>query len=385
MGIRSSSATYVRYHIPEALTEDFWSYVDERLNDGVFKDLEDGEERALGFAAWEDFFDSTFSQGSYHKGEYVAFNFRLDQRRVPAVITRQYVREAVQKYRDEQGGRWPSRKERQEIHENVQTWLLNRAFPQPSACEVVWNPAGKSMIVGTTSAKMLEAFLEHFENRFKLYPIPMYHAQWALNGIPLDGRQKDTLSSMISVKSPTAMEEGRFLGFEFLTWLWFFSERSGGSFRISEEKEAEVHLGERLVLMLPGEGKEKVVCTTQANFLDEARMALKRGKLVHEIQLLLMVADNEYLLTLDSALWAVKGLKAPKQLQDYEEEDADGLFLEKMYFLEEVSSALDVLYGKFLAERLGSAWDSDTLPLMKQWIEAPGEEEQAAPAPSSGR
>jgi hypothetical protein len=246
------------------------------------------------------------------------------------------------------------------------------------------NPSGKSMIVGTTSAKMLETFLEHFENRFKLYPVPMYHAQWALNGLPLDGRQKDTLNSMVAVKSPTAIEEGRFLGFEFLTWLWFFSEHSGGSFKISEEKEAEVHLGERLVLMLPGEGKEKVVCTTQANYLDEARIALKRGKLVHEIQLLLMVAENEYLLTLDSALWAVKGLKTPKQLQDYEEEDIDGLFLEKMFFLEEVSSALDALYGKFLAERLNPAWESDSLPVLKQWIESCGEEE-TAPAPAAGR
>ena len=175
--------------------------------------------------------------------------------------------------------------ERQEIHENVQNWLLNRAFPQPANCEVVWNPASKCMLLGTTSAKMLESFLEHFENRFKLFPVPLYHAQWALNGIPLDGRQKDTLSSMISVKSPTAMEEGRFLGFEFLTWLWFFSEHFGGTIRISDEKEAELHLGERVVLMLPGEGKEKVVCTTRANSLDEARMALKRGKLVHEIQL----------------------------------------------------------------------------------------------------
>jgi len=48
----------------------------------------------------------------------------------------------------------------------------------------------------------------------------------------------------------------------------------------------------------------------------------------------------------------------------------DGRFLEKMYFLEEVFAALGVLYGMFLKERLTPAWESDTLPRVKEWITA---------------
>ncbi|MFP5214160.1 MAG: recombination-associated protein RdgC [Acidobacteriota bacterium] len=367
MGIQSASATFTRFHVPDIAVEDFWSFMDEKIQEGVFKDLDEGQEIATGFSSWDDFFDTTFD-GSYHKGEYVAFNYRLDQRRVPAIVKKQHVREAIQKYRDENGGKWPSRHERQEIQENVENWLLNRAFPQPSSCEVVWNPAAGWMFLGTTSSKMMESFLEHFEKHFHVYPVPLYHIHWALNTVPLDARQKDTLNSMVVVQSPQALDEGRFLGYEFLTWLWFFTEHGSGRIKLGEGKEAEIHIGERLVLTLPGEGKEKVVCTTQANFLHEAREALRQGKYVNELKLLLIVGDNEYTLTLDSALWAVKGLKTPKQFKDYDEEDQDSLFLEKMFFLEEVSEVLNTLYGAYLNERLSAAWESDVLPKVKAWI-----------------
>jgi hypothetical protein len=98
--------------------------------------------------------------------------------------------------------------------------------------------------------------------------------------------------------------------------------------------------------------------------------------MVSELQLFLRVADNEYLLTLDSSLSSVKGLKTPKQLPDFDAEDEDGRFLEKMYFLEETSAALNAIYGNFLSERLRSDWDSVSLPLLKKWIEEGGPEEQ---------
>lgn len=377
MGIQSSSATFSRFFVPKVITEDFWSLVDEKIHAARFVDCEDGQELAIGFSSWDDLFDSEFAFGSYHKGEYVAFNFRMDQRKVPPIILKQHVRRAVEKYRQEHEGRWPSRQERIEINENIQNWLLTRVLPQPSHCEVVWNSAANWMLLGTTSTRTMDAALGLFERHFGVYPVPLYHLQWALNMVPLDGRQKDTLASMVSIKSANALNEGRFLGYEFLTWLWFYSEQSAGKFKLNDQQTGEVFLGERLVLSLPGEGKEKVVCTTQANALYEARTALRQGKSVEEMQLLLRIGENEYFLTLDSSLWAIKGLKTPRQLPGEEDDEADGLFLEKMFFIEQVSSALDALYSRFLIERLSPGWDSDVLPACRQWID--GKTEESAP------
>ena len=254
------------------------------------------------------------------------------------------------------------------IQEEVQDWLLKRVLPQPSAFEVVWNPSARWMVLGTTSLKMLDAFLELFENHFRTYPVPLYHARWALHTAPIEPQLRDALSTMVNVESVHAVDEGRFLGYEFLTWLWFFTEHAEGKLRYTPELDVQVELGERLVLTLPGEGREKVVCTTQANALSEARVALQQGKMVEEIQIQMRAGDNDYQVTLDSTLHAFKGLKTPRQLPDFDQEDPDGRFLEKMFFIEEVSSILNALYATYLRMRLGGSWESDTLPVLKEWI-----------------
>jgi len=368
MAISSSSATLTRFFVPEVEVDDFWSFVDEKLRGGAFAEPDDSQIETAGFSSWEDFFDPNFSYGSYRKGEYVAFNFRLDQKKVPAMVLKQFVRQSVQKYREEHESKWPSRTERQQIQESMQEYLLSRAFPQPCASEVVWNPARNWMILGTSGTKMMEAFLEYFERKFQLYPVALYHAPWAFNMLPLAPGQKDVLGSLISLKSPSALNDGRFLGSEFLTWVWFYIERLGGSIQAGD-KIANIHLGERMVLVLPGDRKERVICTTQTNFLHEARTGLRQGKVVDEAQIFLIIGENEYLLTMDSSLWAVRGLKTPKQLPDYGREDPDGRFLEKMYFIEEVFSILDALYMRFLAERLTPGWETDTLPQLQKWID----------------
>jgi hypothetical protein len=40
-----------------------------------------------------------------------------------------------------------------------------------------------------------------------------------------------------------------------------------------------------------------------------------------------------------------------------------------MYFIEEVYSALDALFMRFLAERLTPGWETDSLPQLQKWID----------------
>jgi len=182
---------------------------------------------------------------------------------------------------------------------------------------------------------------------------------------------------MVSPNSVTAVEEGRFLGYEFLTYLWFSVENERGKIQVGE-REAELSLGEQIGLTLPSDGKEKVVCSTQANQLTEARAALQQGKLVGQIQLILKVGDNEYVFSLESSLATIRGLKTPKQLPNFDEEDPDGRFLEKMFFIEEVHKALDGFYARFLSERLSAQWEAVSLPMMRNWIQGEVEVEDAA-------
>lgn len=369
MGLQSGTVTFTCFHLPDPSVADLWSFIDESLREGAYRNGPQGEASAKGFARWEDLFDASVPFAGYHKGEYVAFQFRWNQRKVPPLVLKQYEREAVHAYRAEHDGKLPPRHERLKIREAIQNQLLERVLPQPSGCDVVWAPAQCRLLVGTASLKMLEAFLEHFERVFKLHPIPLYHVQWALHGLSLPENLKDALSRLVSVKSPHAMHEGRFLGYEFLTWLWYLAECRQGRVPLERGDFATLALGEKVVLSRQDHGKERVICTTQAGALDEARTALRQGKMVEEAQWMLMTADNEYTLTLDRDLWAVKGLKTPKQISRAEQMDSDARFLEKMFFIDEVLGVLNAAYGEFLSARLSSSWVSDVFPVLRHWIE----------------
>ena len=378
MGLQGGTVTLTRFYLPDPPVADFWSFVDESLRNGAYREAMESGESPKGFARWEDLFDASFPYAGYRKAEYVAFQFRVDQRKVPALVLKQYERDAVQAYRAEHDGKYPPRHERLKMREAIQNHLLERVLPQPSGCEVVWAPGRHRLLVGTASLKMLEAFLEHFEGIFKLPPVPLYHAQWATHGLSLPERLKDVLSRLISLKSPHAMHEGRFLGYEFLTWLWFMTETQGGRVPLADGASASVALGERVVLSRQDDGKERVICTTQAGALDEARTALRQGKMVEEAQWVLTVGDNEYVIVLDRDLWAIKGLKTPKQLPHSEEDDPDGRFLEKMFFIDDVLTVLDAAYREFLLLRLTPSWSSDVLPALAHWIQT-GPAESAPP------
>jgi DNA recombination-dependent growth factor C len=368
MGIQSASATFTRFYVEDPVRKDFWGAVEKGLKAGSLKDITEGHSQSAGFSSWDDLFDTSFDFASYHKAEYVAFHFRLDQRKVPPILLKQYTRIAFQEYRDEHEGKWPGRKEKQRIRDDVLLQLMDRTLPKPSACQIVWNTQRQWMLMGTTSKRMLDASWEHLESHLQLHAIPLFHVRWALRLLSPQGRERAVLTSLVSPESHDAFFEGRFLGYEFLTWLWFLSETADGKIRLEDGREAEVHLGDHLNLSLPDDGNERVICTTQASDLHEARTALQHGKLVDEAQLFIKMGENEYFLRLDTNLWAVRGLRTPKQMKDQVEEDLDGLFLEKMYFLEEVFACLDALYGQFLSLRLNPEWDAKTKPHLKKWF-----------------
>jgi hypothetical protein len=369
MGIQSASATFTRFTVQDPVQKDFWDFVENALKEGSFNPVQEDRSEASGFASWDDLFDTSFDFTSYHKAEYVAFRFRVDRRKVPSILLKQQVQTAIQEHREKSEGKWPSRQEKLEIREDVLDRLLARSLPQPAACDLVWNTRNKTLLVGTSGQKMLDAVRGHLETFLRLYPAPLYHAAWAQRLLPPAGPEQAALQSLVSTQSSNAMEEGRSLGYDFLTWLWFFSETEGGRFTLSDDREAEIHPGERLVLSLPEDGRERVICTTPAVSLHEARTALRRGKRVEEIQLFMKIGDTEYVLRLDTSLWAIRGLRTPKQLKDPEDQDNDGLFLEKMYFLEEVSDCLDAAYKQFLSLRLSGDWDGGVGLQMKKWAD----------------
>lgn len=163
------------------------------------------------------------------------------------------------------------------------------------------------------------------------------------------------------------VRDTEFLGREFLLWLWYNSELKGGSYEL-EDGEAELWVDGKIVLRHDGdEGSEKITCSGDNPHLKEARFALSENKQVTESQLRLKIEDREYSFTLDSEWLGMKTLKAPKVVQDVDD-DPDGIFYEKMFLIEQAVSAVDSIFGQFIKLRTSLEWDSTEKPALLKWI-----------------
>ncbi len=367
MSIKSGTSSLTFFYAPEPVTEDFWNYIDENIKKGSFKPCGSEDTKSSGFVLWDNLFSSDFNDLSYKKGDYLAFQFRLDQKKIPPLVLKQHLHDAIGQFKKEKK-RAPSKKEQQVLKEAVENKLLKVAFACPTHCEVLWNTRNFEMIIGTTSNRLIEAFLETFENVFKVYPVPLYHLQWAINMRDLPDGVKDTITKIVNPSSHKAFKDGVFIGQDFLIWLWYCTETNQNSITTRDENIATIYLGDKLVLVDPDEGREKVVCNTPSHKLDEAKTGLKTGKRLQEAQWLISVADREYYFVLDTSLWVIKNLKTPSQVSKRYDDDPDGRFFEKMFFIEEVREILRLFYKKFLMERFSGSWETETGAAILDWM-----------------
>lgn len=167
--------------------------------------------------------------------------------------------------------------------------------------------------------------------------------------------------------------EKRFLGQEFLTWLWWKSEERGGSIELPGSGDITV-VFEKHMLLESGEGEstEKIVCTGLQAELQEARTGLRMGKKLEQARIVIGHNDYEYSFTLAAALMEFRNVRLPKTEtteNDKSEspEEIEGMILERIYLFEELIKLVNALFKMFLDVRLSEAWQ-DELEKIRGWV-----------------
>ena len=161
----------------------------------------------------------------------------------------------------------------------------------------------------------------------------------------------------------------KFIGYEFLTWLWFAIERSPGSLLSKSGESGTINIGNRIVLEnVTKEKTESITIKGDDPNLDAALLSLKNGALVTEINLTHKFNEQEWQFTLKGESFAITNLKAPQRGPVDTLEDTEGAVLEKAYLLEQILQYLDFLFKTFIQLRVSPAWEQKTLPELKKWV-----------------
>ena len=169
MGIYAKSLSCTRYFVRGETPPDFLTWVDERLQFNLFREIDDtNDEKAVGWVELDNLLQTSFEGGQAHKGEYLAFSLRIDTRKVPAAIFRKHYLLAEQTVRQQQKFRRLSRQQRLELKKTVMQDLLRRQMPQPALFDIVWHPSQQRLWLFATSPKVRETFETLFRETFEM-------------------------------------------------------------------------------------------------------------------------------------------------------------------------------------------------------------------------
>lgn len=164
----------------------------------------------------------------------------------------------------------------------------------------------------------------------------------------------------------------RFVGFEFLTWLWYQIDQGGDALSACRRDAFSLDIGNRLVLENQrGEGQVETISIKgdQAG-LEEAKLALRKGALVSEMNIVYLFNDQEWRFTVKGENLCVSALRTPETGSVESEEDVEGAVLEKLYLYEQVMELIDAAYHTFIQLRVSDDWNRQIKGQIGHWIAA---------------
>ncbi len=167
--------------------------------------------------------------------------------------------------------------------------------------------------------------------------------------------------------------EKRFLGQEFLTWLWYKSEERGGAVAVPGRGDVSVTF-EKHMLLEYGEGQEqeKVICRGLQTELKEARAGLSLAKKPEQARLKLEWHEQEFGVTLTAATFEFRNVRLPKIVDRADEgrgpEDLEARVLERLALFELLSDLVLGLFRLFIGIRISRDWPRELLQI-RAWIQ----------------
>ncbi len=156
----------------------------------------------------------------------------------------------------------------------------------------------------------------------------------------------------------------RYLGREFLTWLWYRSSLQDGIFEMTDGP-LEVWFDAKLTLEAQGDVKESnIIKAENPTETQEAHAALLNGKLVSDARLRLVSGQKQWTLSVKGDSLAISGVKIPALLS---REDDDQLY-ERFMLIEEAEDTVHALFQQFMELRMDDdAWRPE-VQAIRGWV-----------------
>ena len=162
----------------------------------------------------------------------------------------------------------------------------------------------------------------------------------------------------------------QFVGDEFLTWLWFTLEKDNRILQRIDPDIAALEIGNRMVFenRYRKDSDETVTIKGEEANMDEGLLALKKGAMVTEVNLVYRSGDQEWRFNLKGESLNISSLRVPETGKVETKDDIEGAVIEKAFLCEKIIRLINGLFNHFIKLRVSTEWTSKTVPAIRKWI-----------------
>jgi hypothetical protein len=162
----------------------------------------------------------------------------------------------------------------------------------------------------------------------------------------------------------------KFMGNEFLTWLWYTIDTNPSFFQTVDESILSLNIGNRIVLENNiNDTNEIITIKGDDAGLEEGLLSLRKGAVVIEINLVCKAENQEWKFTLKGESLSFSGLKVPETGPMESKDEVEGIVLEKIYLFEKAVNLVNHLFNHFLKLRSTLDWNEQTVVQIRKWIQ----------------
>lgn len=348
MGLLQGSMTLRFYKIEGEVPKKYQEEYLDDLKRNAFRELGPEKEFGIGWVSPENFLDTHFKENKVFHNQYVTVTMRADKKQVNARFFRALLEQEIEKAKKEGNKEKLRPSEKKEIKDRLHRQLLAETEPARRTWDFCWDVGtGRAYFFGTAD-KLQDQFREQFGKTFHLEP------------------------QMLTVKARFEAAAGQALppdvedpGREFLTWLYWMTDKQGGKFQLEKSGEVQVWVDDK---MLFKDATEKPASTALSGGdparAPESRASLAGGKRLSKVKLGLKRGEREWSFTLDGETLDLSALKLPALLTDQEDEK----LFERLALLEEAAFVVDELFGLYATTRLDDSWEKKDAAWIQRWI-----------------
>ena len=161
----------------------------------------------------------------------------------------------------------------------------------------------------------------------------------------------------------------KFIGEEFLTWLWFLIDTSQRRLKSIDGDIDGLEVGNRIVLEnRKKESTERITIKGDDAGLEEGLLALKKGALVTELSLKYKSNDHEWKFSIKGESLNISSLKTPSTAMPETADDIEGYVIEKTYLYDRIIKFIENAFANYIKIRISSSWNKTEQPQIRQWM-----------------